>query len=60
MYLSAQVRQGISTFASLAAPEEVAEGCRRLVADISSGGVLEIQRQYDNNGGDYIFFRAIK
>ena len=60
MYLSDQVRQGISTFAALADPDEVAEGCRRLAEGIASGDILEVQRRYDNSGGDYIFLRATK
>jgi hypothetical protein len=60
MYLSDRVRRGISTFAALADPEEMAEGCRRLEEDIASGEIVEVQRRYVNSGGDYIFLRAAK
>jgi ubiquinone/menaquinone biosynthesis C-methylase UbiE len=55
MYLSGRVRQGISTFASLADPAEVAEGCSRLREDIASGRIAGLMDKYRHNRGDYLF-----
>lgn len=59
-YLNSRVREGISTFASLADPEEVKEGCRRLAADIESGRVEEVMSAYRHGEGDYLFAVAEK
>ncbi|MFN8525754.1 MAG: class I SAM-dependent methyltransferase [Chloroflexota bacterium] len=53
MYLDPNVRAGISTFASLADPNEIAAGCERLAADIQSGRIGEIRARYRSDGGDY-------
>ena len=53
MYLDEGVRRGISTFASLADPEEVTSGCLRLAEDIQSGRIDEVRASYENQGGDY-------
>lgn len=58
LYLDARVRNGSSTFASLAAPEEVAEGCARLAADLASGRFAEVAAGYDDRDGDYLFLVA--
>ena len=60
MYLSPAVRQGISTFASLADPGEVAAGCVRLRSDIASGRIDEVREGYRHSGGDYLFVVAAK
>ena len=60
MYLDEGVRRGISTFASLADPAEVAGGCLRLAADIQSGRINEVMAAYENRGGDYLFVIATK
>ncbi len=60
MYLDEGVRRGISTFASLADPAEVAGGCLRLAADIRSGRINEVMVAYENRGGDYLFVIATK
>jgi len=56
MYLDPTVRQGISTFSSLADEDEIEVGCDRLASDISSGRVNRIIEQYQNDMGDYSFF----
>ncbi len=45
MYLSQEVRSGISTFANLAEPVEVARGCKRLAQDIRSGRIAQVVAQ---------------
>ena len=60
MYLDEGVRRGISTFASLADPEEVTSGCLRLAEDIQSGRIDEVRASYENQGGDYLFVIATK
>ena len=60
MYLNEGVRRGISTFASLADPEEVTSGCLRLAEDIQSGRIDEVRASYENQGGDYLFVISTK
>ena len=60
MYLAESVRQNITTFVSLADPAEVISGCQRLRADIESGHIGQVMRDYDNNDGDYLFVVAEK
>jgi len=60
MYLEAQVRKGISTFASLAFEDEVKEGCFRLKRDIASGKVNDVISEYNSIYGDYMFIVAKK
>jgi SAM-dependent methyltransferase len=55
MYLDARVRAGISTFAALAVPSEVEDGCRRLSQDIQSGRIAEVIAAYPHAQGDYLF-----
>ena len=58
MYLDEGVRRGISTFASLADPEEVTSGCLLLAENIQSGRINEVRASYENQGGDYLFVIA--
>lgn len=60
LYLDERVRQGISSFSSLANREEVANGLRYLKEDIASGFIREIIKEYENEEGDYIFLVAVK
>ena len=60
MYLDEGVRRGVSTFASLADPEEVTSGCLRLAEDIQSGRIDEVRASYENQGGDYLFVISTK
>ncbi|MEH1935781.1 MAG: methyltransferase domain-containing protein [Nostoc sp.] len=60
IYLDANVRSGISTFALLASADEIAAGCQRLAADINTGRISEIVKKYENNQGDYLFVIADK
>lgn len=60
LYLDPRVRAGISTFANLADPSEVEQGCARLSADLASGHFVEVLRasEDDGQGGDYLFLVA--
>jgi len=55
MYLSERVRRGMSTFASVADPEEIRTGCAQLDSDIKSGRIKSVIREYEHAGGDYLF-----
>lgn len=58
IYLLEAVRQGISTFSTLADPLEVESGCVRLERDIASSRIGEVVENYRNYGGDYLFVVA--
>ncbi|HLL46535.1 MAG TPA: class I SAM-dependent methyltransferase [Longimicrobiaceae bacterium] len=58
MYLDPAVRANISTFATLADPREVEEGCARLAGDIASGRIHEVVRSHPSRDGDYMFVVA--
>ena len=60
LYLSDTVRQGISTFSTLADQAELEEGCARLQRDIESGFIRQVAEKYRNDGGDYVFIVASK
>ncbi len=58
LYLSDEIRRGISTFSTLADAGEMAEGCARLQRDIESGVFKQVAEKYRNHGGDYVFIVA--
>lgn len=58
LYLDPRVRAGISAFAALADPAEVADGCRRLAADLAAGRFDDVRRSYRHDAGDYLFVVA--
>jgi SAM-dependent methyltransferase len=58
LYLSPEVRRGISTFATLADPAELARGLRRLESDITSGAIDDVVASYRSDAGDYLFVIA--
>ena len=60
IYLSDAIRQGISTFSTLADPVELDEGCHRLQRDIESGSFRQVTEKYRNDDGDYIFIVSSK
>lgn len=60
LYFDEAVRNGISSFTSLANSKEVAEGLSQLRADIDSGNFETIRSRYNDDGGDYVFIKAIK
>jgi ubiquinone/menaquinone biosynthesis C-methylase UbiE len=61
-YLDPAVRRGASTFAALAGPEEVRQGCDRLRTDLRSGRIDEVRAAYGRvvtrPAGDYLFVIA--
>ena len=58
LYLSERVREGISTFALLAEPDEVAAGLARLGRDIRTGRIDDVRARYAARDGDYAFVIA--
>lgn len=60
MYLDSKVRDGISTFANLATPEEIASGCLQLKHDINNGKIHDVIQEYTSTLGDYAFIVAQK
>ncbi|MEZ4792035.1 MAG: class I SAM-dependent methyltransferase [Gelidibacter sp.] len=60
LYLDIQVRNGISSFASLANKTEVEQGLSKLEKDIESGNIRHIMDRFTNENGDYLFIVAEK
>ncbi len=60
LYLNEQIRNGISSFAALANKAEVDKGLSMLQSDIESGRFETIQKEYENELGDYLFITAQK
>lgn len=59
LYLKPTVRNGISSFSDLANQKEVEQGLHQLEKDINSGKISTIIQQYQNDGGDYLFIKAL-
>ena len=55
LYLDPGIRNGISSFSSLANKVEVKAGLERLKRDIETNEIREIIKSYNNNLGDYAF-----
>lgn len=55
LYFKEEVRNGISSFSSLANQQEVEEGLKELRKDIDNGKIEEISQSYANDLGDYLF-----
>lgn len=60
LYFKPEIRNGISSFRSLSNAEEVAVGLEQLQADIESGEINKIKKQYENDLGDYLYVIAQK
>ena len=60
LYLDKRMRRGISSFSALSNSEEVEEGLSRLKSDIETKTFEGIQKQYQNELGDYLFIVAKK
>jgi SAM-dependent methyltransferase len=58
IYLDAKVRQGISTFASLASKQEIDSGCAKLAEDLEKGRFDGVIKDYRSECGDYLFLVA--
>ncbi|MEM1321207.1 MAG: class I SAM-dependent methyltransferase [Bacteroidota bacterium] len=57
-YFDPKIRQGISFFSGATQTEEVEPGLARMRADMDSGEIEEIMKQYENEEGDYLFLVA--
>jgi len=55
LYFNEQIRNGISSFSSLANKTEVEQGLYKLRKDIDSGKIKEVMKLYENDLGDYLF-----
>jgi len=55
VYLDDKVRNGISSFSSLANKREVEQGLTELRKDMDSGKIEEVQASYENHHGDYLY-----
>ena len=55
IYFDEMIRNGISSFSSIAKPGEVPEGLKKLRADLDDGNFIQIKKEYVNDLGDYIF-----
>jgi ubiquinone/menaquinone biosynthesis C-methylase UbiE len=60
LYLDAEIRKGISSFAALANADEVEEGLSKLKSDIEAGRFEDIGAKFKNDTGDYLFIIAQK
>ena len=59
-YFDQQIRDGISSFTSLANIDEVEQGLTKLRSDIANNEFEQIKSQYDNDLGDYLFIAINK
>lgn len=55
LYLNVDIRNGISSFSSLANKNEVETGLKKLEKDIANKRILDIIANYSNDSGDYLF-----
>jgi hypothetical protein len=60
MYLSHEVRIGISSFHNFCPDSELERGLARLADDIESGSFNTVSSHYDRACGDYLFVQAEK
>jgi ubiquinone/menaquinone biosynthesis C-methylase UbiE len=55
LYLNKEIRNSISSFASLSNRQEVEEGLLKLAKDIETGKIQEVIKSFLNDEGDYLF-----
>lgn len=55
LYFDPQIRQGISSFSSLAHLAEVEQGLSKLRMDLDNGKIHEVIKSYENDWGDYLY-----
>jgi ubiquinone/menaquinone biosynthesis C-methylase UbiE len=60
LYFNKKIRDGISSFSTLANEKELKQGLSKLHSDLEDGTFIEIKRQYNNNLGDYLFITVVK
>ncbi len=59
MYLSPNVRNGISSFHNFCSQSELGQGLEKLRRDITSGNINSVMERYESKSGDYLFICAI-
>lgn len=59
MYLSENVRNGISSFHNFCSQTELDRGLVKLQKDITSGDIGSVMESYESNNGDYLFICAV-
>jgi len=59
MYLSHNVRNGISSFHNFCSQSELDQGLEKLQRDITSGNIKSVMESYESKNGDYLFICAI-
>ena len=60
IYFDETIRNGISSFASLANQTEVVAGLKRLREDMDSQRFDDLRKQYDSSSGDYLFVSFVR
>ena len=60
LYFKSEVRNGISSFSSLATRDEVNTGLAKLRVDMNSDKISEIIKSFENDLGDYLFITGEK
>jgi len=60
LYLDPAIRNGISSFSSLANQEEVSRGLAAIEADIQSKEIEKVIQSYENDFGDYLYINSTK
>ncbi len=58
MYLSNDVRNGISSFHNFCSQSELDQGLEELQRDITSGDIKSVMESYQSKNGDYLFICA--
>lgn len=58
LYLDAQVRANISSFATLCDPSELTSGTQALASDLKTGTFANVASKYQSRNGDYAFVIA--
>ena len=58
MYLSRNVRNGISSFHNYCSQSELNQGLERLQRDLVSGDIKDVLESYESRKGDYLFISA--
>lgn len=59
-YLLPEVRKNASSFTVYAHQEEIEPGLKQLSVDIQSGKIQSVIQEYENDYGDYLFYKALK
>lgn len=58
MYLSHNIRNGISSFHNFCSQSELDQGLEKMQRDITSGEIKSVMESYENKNGDYLFICA--